>query len=190
MNYLKSALLLCVLLVGVMTGYGQQLPANAPTRQQVLKLFEATQLRRTMEASQEVAMQTAVNTVQQMIRQSGAALDAEMQRQMDGLMKGVMEDVRAVLSTDEMLEAVIPIYQRHYTAEEVEAIIAFQNSPVGKKMVSLQPMMMQESAQALAPLQQRAMPELMRRLNERMQKIVPPAPAQAPTPGNQATQRP
>jgi hypothetical protein len=187
MNYWKSSLLLFVLLA---PAYGRQLPANAPTRQQVLRLFEATQLRRTMEASQEVAMQTAVNTVQQMIRQNGATVDAEMQRQMDAMMRGVMEDVRAVLPVDQMLEAIIPIYQSHYTADEVEAIIAFQNSPVGKKMVNLQSTMMQESAQALAPLQQRAMPELMRRLNERMQKIVPSAPAQAPGPRNQPTQRP
>jgi len=97
-----------------------------------------------------------------------------MQVQMDTLMKGVMEDVRAVLSIDDMLEAVIPIYQRHFTVDDVNAIIAFQNSPVGKKMTSLQPVMMQESVQALTPLQQRAVPELMKRMNDRMEKVLPP----------------
>jgi hypothetical protein len=174
MNCWKASLLLCVLLFPMMTSYGQQLPADMPSRQQVLDLFAAIQLRRTMEASQEVAMQSAVNTVQQMMRQRGVTLDASMQRQMEAMMRGVMEDVRAVLSVDEMLEAVIPIYQRHFTVDDVNAIIAFQNSPVGKKMVSLQPVMMQESAQALAPVQQRAMPELMKRLNERMEKILQP----------------
>jgi uncharacterized protein len=185
MNRWKASVLLCVLLFPVMTSYSQQLPPNAPSRQQVLNLFEAIQLRRTMEASQEVAMQSAVNTVQQMMRQRGVPVDAAMQQQMDAMMKGIMDDVRAVLSVDEMLEAVIPIYQRHFTVDEVNAIIAFQNSPVGKKLVNLQPVMMQESVQAMAPLQQRAMPELMKRLNERMEKVlqptvtpVPPVPGQ------------
>ena len=182
MNGWKAFLLLSILLTLTVTGYGQQLPPDAPSRQQVLNLFEAIQLRRTMQASQDVAMQSALNTVQQMMRQSGVAPDAAMQQQVDAMMKGIMEDVRAVLSVDEMLEAVIPIYQRHLTTEDVNAIIAFQSSPVGRKMVSLQPVMMQESVQALAPLQERAMPELMRRLNERMQKIVPPVPAPAPAP--------
>jgi len=182
MNGWKAFLLVLILLTLTVTGYGQQLPPDAPSRQQVLNLFEAIQLRRTMQASQDVAMQSAVNTVQQMMRQAGVTPDAAMQKQMDEMMKGIMDDVRAVLSVDEMLEAVIPIYQRHLTTEDVNAILAFQNSPVGRKMVSLQPVMMQESVQALAPLQERAMPELMRRLNERMQKIVPPVPAPAPAP--------
>ena len=173
MNCWKTSLLLCVLLVPVTT-YAQEPPAGAPSRQQILNLFDSIQLRRTMEASQEVAMQSAVNTIQQMIRQRGVTLDPAMQVQMDTLMKGVMEDVRAVLSIDDMLEAVIPIYQRHFTVDDVNAIIAFQNSPVGKKMTSLQPVMMQESVQALTPLQQRAVPELMKRMNDRMEKVLPP----------------
>jgi hypothetical protein len=80
-----------------------------------------------------------------------------------------------------MLEAVIPIYQRHFTTEEVDAVIAFQSSPVGKKMIDLQPTMIQETVQALTPLQQRAMPELTRRLNERLQKLMGTAPGAPPT---------
>jgi hypothetical protein len=34
--------------------------------------------------------------------------------------------------------------------------------------------MMQESVQALTPLQQRAVPELMKRMNDRMEKVLPP----------------
>jgi len=181
MNSWRALLLLFILLLPIMTAHGQE-PPNAPTRQQVLNLFEAIQLRRTMQTTQELAMQSATNTAQQMMRQNGATLDAEMQRQMEALTKGIMEDVRAVLSIDEMIEAVIPIYQRHFTSEDIDAIIAFQNSPVGKKVSSLQPVMAQESIQALTPLQQRAMPELVKRMNERIQKILAPAQPQVPPP--------
>jgi uncharacterized protein len=185
MNRWKASLLFFILVIPTMTAHGQQLPANAPTRQQVLTLFEAIQLRRTMQTTQDLAMQNATNVAQQMMRQNGVTPTAETQRQMEALTKGIMEDVRAVLPVDEMLEAVIPIYQRHFTSEDIDAIIAFQNSPVGKKAASLQPVMAQESIEVLTPLQQRALPELMKRMNERIQKIlataqpqgVPPVPA-------------
>jgi hypothetical protein len=136
-----NAVLLCVLLIPAVTASAWQaqvvlpaqpappLPPNAPTRQQIMSLFEAIQLRRTMEAAQQAAMQNVVNMAQQLFTQGGRTLDAETKRQMDLLMNGVLEDVRAVLPTEAMLEAVIPIYQRHFTTEEVAAIIAFQSSP-------------------------------------------------------------
>jgi hypothetical protein len=188
MKFFNAVLLLCVLLIPAVTASAWQaqvvlpaqpappLPPNAPTRQQIMSLFEAIQLRRTMEAAQQAAMQNVVNMAQQLFTQGGRTLDAETKRQMDLLMNGVLEDVRAVLPTEAMLEAVIPIYQRHFTTEEVAAIIAFQSSPVGKKMIGLQPAMIQETVEALTPLQQRAMPELTRRLNDRLQKLMQAAP--------------
>lgn len=167
----KACLALCILLTPSVVR-AQQLPPNAPTRQQVLALFEAIQLRRTMEASQAAAMQQAAVTAQQLFKAEAGAQNPEAVRHLDALLQGVMEDVRTVLPTDKMLEAVVPVYQRHFTSEDINAIIAFQTSPIGKKVVGLQPVMMQETVQALTPLQQQALPELMKRLNERLQKIV------------------
>ena len=140
-----------------------------------MALFEAIQLRRTMESSQASAMQQAAATVQQMFKPESGAQGAEARRQLDALLQGVMEDVRTLLPTDKMLEAVVPVYQRHFTSDDINAMIAFQTSPVGKKMIGLQPVMMQETVQALTPLQQQALPELMKRMNERVQKMVGPA---------------
>lgn len=154
----------------------QALPPDAPSRQQILKLFDALKLRRTMEASQDAAMQNAKTVVQGMFRENAAALGPEQQRMLDEMMKGVTEDVRSVLSIDEMLEVIIPVYQRHLTVDDVDALIAFQSSPVGQKVVNLQPIMIQETMQAITPMQQRAMSEVMRRLNERLQKMMQNAP--------------
>ena len=42
----------------------------------------------------------------------------------------------------------VPIYDKYYTEEEINQIIAFYNSPVGKKMISTMPLVMQESMAA------------------------------------------
>jgi len=177
MKFCKAGLLFFILFVLAIPAPAQQLPPNAPSREQVMELFESIQLRRTMEASQEAAMQSVAAVSQQISRQNGRTPDLQTQLQMESLMKGLMEDVRAVLPTDAMLEAIVPIYQRRFTSDEINAIIAFQTSPVGKKMTGLQPAMMQETIQALRPLQEKAMPESMKRLNERVQKLMSPPPA-------------
>jgi len=46
---------------------------------------------------------------------------------------------------DELVELVIPIYERHLTHEDVKGLIAFYESPLGRKLVSKQPLIMEES---------------------------------------------
>jgi hypothetical protein len=162
-----------VFLVAALTvpAFAQQQPAASdarPTRQQILNLFDAIQLRRTLSSSQEIAMKNAVSVAQQMFQQQVGP----DKPQMDEMVKGVMEDVRRAFSVDEMVEAVIPIYQRHFTTADIDAFLAFQNSPVGKKMTDLQPVMMKESSEAVTAIQQRALPELMKKLDERVRKAL------------------
>jgi hypothetical protein len=165
---------LIVFLVAALTvpAFAQQPPvasAARPTRQEILNLFDAIQLKRTLSSSQEMAMKNAVSVAQQMFQQSAGA---DNKAQMDEMLKGVMEDVRRAFSIDEMVEAVIPIYQRHFTSADIDAFLAFQNSPVGKKMTDLQPVMMKESSEAVTAIQQRALPELMKKLDERVRKAL------------------
>jgi hypothetical protein len=163
-----------VFLVAALTvpAFAQQKPAASdatPTRQQILNLFDAIQLRRTLSSSQEIAMKNAVSVAQQMFQQQ---VGPDNKPQMDEMINGVMEDVRRAFSVDEMVEAVIPIYQRHFTTADIDAFLAFQNSPVGKKMTDLQPVMMKESSDAVTAIQQRALPELMKKLDERVRKAL------------------
>ena len=39
----------------------------------------------------------------------------------------------------------IPIYQKHLTQEDIAALNKFYDSPAGKKMIKVQPLIMQES---------------------------------------------
>lgn len=52
------------------------------------------------------------------------------------------------VKTDDLVEMLVPIYDRHLSHEEITALIQFFQSPVGKKLVSVQPEIMKESMQA------------------------------------------
>ncbi len=51
------------------------------------------------------------------------------------------------VKTEDLVDMLVPIYDRHLTHSEVTSLIEFFQSPVGKKLVSVQPEIMKESMQ-------------------------------------------
>lgn len=49
---------------------------------------------------------------------------------------------------NEFIEMYIPIYQKHFTDAEIDELIAFYNSPIGKKFVAKTPYITSESMAA------------------------------------------
>jgi uncharacterized protein len=49
---------------------------------------------------------------------------------------------------DQLMTAMIPAYQHHFTADEVEGLIKFYRSPLGQKLVTQMPATMAEAAQS------------------------------------------
>lgn len=52
------------------------------------------------------------------------------------------------VNTDELISAIVPIYQKHYTEKDIRVAIDFYRSPAGRRLVEKQPLVMQESMQA------------------------------------------
>jgi len=46
---------------------------------------------------------------------------------------------------DEIIEQLIPLYDKHFSADELKACIAFYSSPEGQKLLQTIPVLMQES---------------------------------------------
>ncbi|GLQ95224.1 DUF2059 domain-containing protein [Dyella acidisoli] len=49
---------------------------------------------------------------------------------------------------EQLLTAMIPAYQHHFTSDEVEGLIKFYKSPLGQKLVAQMPATMTEAAQS------------------------------------------
>ncbi len=47
----------------------------------------------------------------------------------------------------QLLERIVPIYDKHYTIEDLKAVNAFYETPAGRKLLSSLPAVMQESMQ-------------------------------------------
>ena len=57
------------------------------------------------------------------------------------------EEFLKEVSSDELINMSLPIYQKYYSEEDIQAIITFYDSPVAKRMVANQPAIVQEAMQ-------------------------------------------
>lgn len=57
-------------------------------------------------------------------------------------------DYLAEVDPNDLIEMIIPIYERHFTHEELKQLIAFYESPIGKKLIKVQPQIMMDSMAA------------------------------------------
>lgn len=152
----------------------QALPADAPTREDVLKLFDVMQINKTMDAVIQAAKQQSMEMAEQMANERMPDATAEQKKQMHEMMEDVMNQAMGPAAMREMVEATVPVYQRHLSKSDLDAMVAFYSSPVGQKILREQPAMVQESMQAASGIQQRIARVMFQKMDERMEKIVHP----------------
>jgi len=86
----------------------------------------------------------------------GAKLGVQLVKNMIGSIKKTYSEVpEEVLdgfvnefNTDDLKKLIIPIYDRYYTDEDIDALIAFYRSPIGKKTIEVTPSVLTESMAA------------------------------------------
>ncbi len=114
--------------------------------------------------------------IRKLMQLSGAGdLGAQMAKQMIPALKqaapGVPEafwsQFAAKIKGDDLVDLIVPIYEKHLTADEVKQLITFYQSPVGKKMVQVQPQIVQESMDAGRQWGIKLAEEAMREIHEK-----------------------
>jgi uncharacterized protein len=154
------------------TAVAQPLPADAPSREDVLKLFDLMQINKMMDSIINAAKQQSVEMVEQMTQERMPEATPEQKKQIREMMDDVMRQALGPATIHEMLEATIPVYQRHLSKADLDAMVAFYSSPTGQKILREQPAMVQESMQAASGIQQRIARSMFQKIDERMEKMV------------------
>jgi uncharacterized protein len=139
--------------------------AAPPSEADIRELMDATNARGNMAAS----IQNMSKALPQLLRMRGEAAVrnnpklndeqrkaelANLERRIPNIAGALQKDLNDPKLVDELYNQVVPLYARHFTAEEVKALTAFYRSPAGKKSLQAMPMLMAESAQAAQKLMQ------------------------------------
>jgi hypothetical protein len=68
-----------------------------------------------------------------------------------------LDEMIKAMPFEELEQAVVPVYQKHLTKADVDALIAFYSSPTGQKLITEMPAIVAESMQAAYPVMQKRM---------------------------------
>ena len=100
---------------------------------------------------------TKIQDIHKMLVLSGSGKNAiQVMRQMlryqqeanPEVPKEFWEEFMNEVDPNELIELIAPIYARYFSHEDVKAMIRFYESPVGKKLVSVQPLITRDSMSA------------------------------------------
>lgn len=103
-------------------------------------------------SSAAFAQTASEQSIKQLIVETGAAEMGTMvfdqllaQLKAAGATDAQITEVKKEFNVEQLVDLLVPVYQKQFTEEDVKAFLEFYQSPAGKKLVEKQPAIMQES---------------------------------------------
>lgn len=160
--------LACLLLAFPTIGFAQQTDnPDVPDRADVVKFLDLMHARTQM-------TQVVDGMVEQM---KVGARDGFKQRVPDATpeqlakLDKIFDSLFASLPLDDMVDAIVPIYQKHLTKTDLAAVTAFYSSPAGQKILKELPAIMSESMQAGGEIGRKAFAAKSKELERQMDDL-------------------
>ena len=79
----------------------------------------------------------------------------------------MMDEMLSDMPFDEIMQAMVPVYQKHFTKGDIDALVAFYSSATGQKMLREMPAIMGEAMEASMPLVQKYMETMKQRIDQK-----------------------
>jgi len=163
MKRIFLAALLC-LLTGFLS-FAQQTASDAPATKEDIQKYLNVMHSKEMMTKMVDAM---TKPMHQMVHEQYLKNKEKLPPDFEDHMNKMMDDMMKSFPWDEILDAMVPVYQKHFSKGDVDALLAFYNSPTGQKLVRELPAITAEAMQAMMPLIQKQTDAM----NERMQQEV------------------
>lgn len=158
---------LCLALCSV--GQAQQNPSDAPaTKADVEKYLEVMHSHEMMGQMIEAMATPMHKIVHEQYLKDKDKLPADFEARMNK----VMDDMLQGIPWDDMLQAVVPVYQKHFTKGDLEAVVAFYSSPAGQKLLHELPSLMADSMEVMMPVVQKHVEEVGQRVQQKMAEVL------------------
>ena len=166
----------CLLFASI--SFAQQSAADAPaSKEDIEKYLDTMHSRDIMKSMMELVAKEMHRIVHEQV-QKQPNLPADFEARLDKRTDGMFKD----FPVDEMLDAMVPVYQKHLTKGDVDALIAFYSTPTGQKVLKEMPAVTAEAMQVSSGIVQK----MMAKAQEQVQSEI--AQAQKDTDGNSKPQ--
>ena len=161
----KSLLCACFIVVSMCAGAQTtvSIAPDAPSREDVQKLFDVMASREQMAQMMQQVFAQARTLNRDEIKKRHPDITADQLASMDRQSEELLKN----FPLDAMLSDMIPIYQRHFTKTEIDALSAFFSSPAGQKYLHEIPAVSAETMKAVYPRIEAEVDALLKRAEEK-----------------------
>lgn len=118
-----------------------QTAATAPTREELVKMFDVLRVRQQTENVMQTTLMQMRQQIENDIQKRYPNLSPEAMKKIEESINGAVN----IYPVNEMLEDLIPVYQKHLTKADVDAIVGFYSSPAGQHFLDKMPAVTQEA---------------------------------------------
>lgn len=149
-------------------------PDSPATREDVNRFLDAMHTRDMMSSMVTMMSKQMTQMVHQQVSKN-QSLPPDAEARIDKMMEDTMKN----LPIDDLIQAMIPVYQRHFTKGDIDAFVAFYSTGSGQKMLKEMPAITAESMQASMGIMQKMMANMQQQVQAdiaQMQKDSSPTP--------------
>jgi hypothetical protein len=154
------AALLC--LAFCFAALAQQTDDAPATKEDVRRYFEVMHLHDMMLQMADAMAKPMHQMVHDEYMKDKDKLPDDFEAQMNKVMDGMFKDI----PWDELIQAMVPAYEKHLTKGDLDAITAFYSSPTGQKLLRETPAMVADSMQSVMPIMQKYMEKVQTKIQE------------------------
>jgi hypothetical protein len=163
----RPAIAFVLCLIFTAATYAQQGASDAPaTKEDVLRYMDAMHTRDTMVNMLSMVSKKMTAMVHAKVSQD-PSLPPDAEMRIDKMMGDTMKN----FPVDDLLNAMVPVYQKHYTKGDIDAFVAFYSSPAGQKMLKELPAITTESMQASMSIAQKMVANMQQQIQADIDQI-------------------
>ncbi len=78
----------------------------------------------------------------------------------------MMDDMFKNMPWNEMIQAMVPSYQKHFTKGDVDSLVTFYSSPTGQKVLREMPAVMSDAMESMMPIMEKYMGTVKERIDQ------------------------
>ncbi len=162
----RQSAFLAIILLGASAVFAQQ-PTSAPgdtpaSKEDIQKLFEVMQIHQQMRQVMDAMTKQQSAMIDETLKKRYPQTSAEKIARANRMIAETLKD----MPMDAMLDDMIPIYQRHFSKTDIDAMSTFYASPTGQKMMREMPALTSESMQASYARMQKQMDTIQQRAEQ------------------------
>jgi len=165
MKRLPAILVLCLLSATVCLA--QQAAADQPaTKQDIERYLEVMHTRDLMKSLMDTMAKQRRQILHEQLQKTPNLppdFEEETNKMLDEMLKN--------FPMEELLEVMVPVYQKHFTKGDIEALVAFYSGPTGQKFLKELPAITQEAMQGSLGVIRKFMDQAMRQVQEQIAQV-------------------